>query len=115
MRITIILVCKLQEALKPGAFTAYHEEFITWWSSSSSRSNINIYLYIYYLIEFPTANGHMPLAFYAGNSVASYLECPIVLDRDDNIINLFAPTHTHSFEVAVQTQNYASMTTTSNR
>ena len=74
-----------------------------------------IYIYIYYLIEFPTANGHMPLAFYAGNSVASYLEFPIVLDRDDNIINLSAPTHTHSFEVPVQTQNYASLTTTSNR
>ena len=72
-----------------------------------------LFKYIYnYLIEFPTANGRMPLAFYAGNSVASYLECPIVLDRDDNIT---APTHTHSFEVPVQTQNFAWLTTTSNR
>ena len=77
---------------------------------------IYIYIYIYYLFEFPTANGHMPLAFYAGNSVASYLECPIVLDRDDNINKFIrTATHTHSFEVAVQTQNDASLTTTSNR
>ena len=49
------------------------------------RHGIVALKYYYYLFEFPTANGYMPLAFYAGNSVASYLECPIVLDRDDNI------------------------------
>ena len=81
-------------------FTAQLEEIITWWSR-----NIIISFFHYYLFEFPTANGYMPLAFYAGNSVASYLECPIVLDRDENIklICLSALTHTHSFQVPVQT------------
>ena len=85
-------------------FTAQLEEIITWWSR-----NIIITIIISFSIitcsNFPSANGYMPLAFYAGNSVASYLECPIVLDRDENIklICLSALTHTHSFEVPVQT------------